>query len=321
MKIDRTHLPWVSFSGIALAACVLLYAYDVTRGSGALHGPSGGSFSGLTLGIMAAAFMLFAGLLGARRRMRTWRIGRAEFWMRGHLWLGALALPIALLHGGFRHGGTLTNVLMWLLYLVIVSGFVGASLQHFLPGWMAQAVPGETVYEQIPRVLARLAAEAEAVAAASGPGASDEASARALEEWRRQRMLVLDAQYDKGILSESQRDLLKSVVATAPAEGAASLRAFHERHVGPFLRRGDGAHMANPQRARAIFIEQRVSTPPALHELLGELQRICEEARQLWVQRRMHQVLHGWLLVHVPLSYATMILAAVHAVVALRYSW
>jgi hypothetical protein len=33
----------------------------------------------------------------------------------------------------------------------------------------------------------------------------------------------------------------------------------------------------------------------------------------------MHHVLHGWLLVHVPLSYATLLLGAVHAVIALRY--
>jgi hypothetical protein len=30
-------------------------------------------------------------------------------------------------------------------------------------------------------------------------------------------------------------------------------------------------------------------------------------------------VLHGWLLVHVPLSYAVLLLGAAHAVIALRY--
>jgi hypothetical protein len=33
----------------------------------------------------------------------------------------------------------------------------------------------------------------------------------------------------------------------------------------------------------------------------------------------MHRLLHGWLLVHVPLSYAVLLLGAIHAVVALRY--
>jgi len=35
---------------------------------------------------------------------------------------------------------------------------------------------------------------------------------------------------------------------------------------------------------------------------------ICEEKRQLDQQRRYHLVLHGWLLVHIPLSYAVLLL-------------
>ena len=56
-----------------------------------------------------------------------------------------------------------------------------------------------------------------------------------------------------------------------------------------------------------------------MHEPLGDLALIVEERRQLAAQKRMHHVLHGWLIVHVPLSYALMILAAVHAVQALRF--
>jgi hypothetical protein len=33
----------------------------------------------------------------------------------------------------------------------------------------------------------------------------------------------------------------------------------------------------------------------------------------------MHKLLHGWLLVHIPASYALLLLGAIHAVVALRY--
>jgi hypothetical protein len=33
----------------------------------------------------------------------------------------------------------------------------------------------------------------------------------------------------------------------------------------------------------------------------------------------MHHFLHGWLLVHIPLSYALLALGAIHAVFALRY--
>ena len=52
-------------------------------------GPRGGSALGLTFGIAGYALMLYAGLLGARKKVPTWRIGRAQTWMRGHIWLGS----------------------------------------------------------------------------------------------------------------------------------------------------------------------------------------------------------------------------------------
>jgi hypothetical protein len=36
-------------------------------------------------------------------------------------------------------------------------------------------------------------------------------------------------------------------------------------------------------------------------------------------QELLHRWLHGWLLVHIPLSLALILLGAVHAVMALRY--
>jgi len=37
------------------------------------------------------------------------------------------------------------------------------------------------------------------------------------------------------------------------------------------------------------------------------------------LQERLHQWLHGWLLLHVPVSLALILLGAVHAVMALRW--
>jgi hypothetical protein len=59
--------------------------------------------------------------------------------------------------------------------------------------------------------------------------------------------------------------------------------------------------------------------PGVLHEPIADLEGICEEERQLTVQRRMYLLLHGWLLVHVPLSIVLLILGAVHAFVAVHY--
>jgi hypothetical protein len=52
---------------------------------------------------------------------------------------------------------------------------------------------------------------------------------------------------------------------------------------------------------------------------MQDLENICEEERQLLQQERMHALLHGWLIVHVPLSFAMMALAVVHVFMALRF--
>ena len=67
------------------------------------------------------------------------------------------------------------------------------------------------------------------------------------------------------------------------------------------------------------FRHLRTILPVAAHEVLEDIEAICEERRQLAVQRSMHHWLHGWLYVHVPLSFAFLVLILVHAVVSLRY--
>ena len=108
---------------VALAACAVVYYIYATGSPG---GPRGGSAVGLTFGIAGYGLMLYAGLLGARKKVPVWRIGRAQTWMRGHLWLGLLSFPLILFHGGFAWRGPLTGVLMLLLTLVILSGILGA---------------------------------------------------------------------------------------------------------------------------------------------------------------------------------------------------
>ena len=65
MLIDRSHRPWLIFSVSALAVSGIGYAvYD----SLSVGGPSGGSLFGLIYGSVGYAFMVFAGLLGLRKK-------------------------------------------------------------------------------------------------------------------------------------------------------------------------------------------------------------------------------------------------------------
>src|SRR5580700_8039841 len=158
MRIEGTHRPWMIASLTALAAGALGYVLYAVRSPG---GPRGGSAMGLTFGIAGYAMMLFAGLLGARKKVPVWRIGRAQTWMRGHLWLGLLSFPFILYHAGFAWRGQLTAVLMILLFIVVASGIIGAAIQHYVPRVILSEVPLETIYEEIPHVRQQLQAEAD----------------------------------------------------------------------------------------------------------------------------------------------------------------
>jgi hypothetical protein len=312
MLLDRTQRPWILACLAVLAVATAAYVpYHLS----ALPGPSGGSWPGLMYGGAGLALMLYAAVLGARRTVPTWRLGRATTWMSGHVWLGLLSLPLILFHSGFQLGGPLTLVLMILFVVVVGSGVFGVAVQQFLPRLMLEEVPLETVYEQIDAVVAQLRAEAdEMVGRLCGPlpvAAAAAPAGRRAEE--------VAARPGRG--RPPSRPEPATATVTLSAEQAAALRDLYLREIRPFLDRTPprDAALAAPARATALFQHLRTALPPSAHPALGELEEICDERRQLARQKRLHHWLHGWLLVHVPLSMALILLALVHAVMALRY--
>src|SRR5882757_6253207 len=167
MQLDRTQRGWAIGSLGIFAAAVTVYLFEIWISP---FGARGGSAIGLFFGVVGFGFMIFAAALGARKRVPTWRLGRAKAWMKGHLWLGLLSLPLILFHGGFHFGGTLTRALMWLLIVTVGSGIFGAILQHYLPTIMTRNVPLETIYDEIGHVHSLLREEADrSVEAICGP--------------------------------------------------------------------------------------------------------------------------------------------------------
>jgi hypothetical protein len=278
--------------------------------------PRGGSAIGLTFGVIGFGFMLFAALLGARKRVPTWRIGRAQAWMRGHLWLGLLSLPVILFHGGFHFGGTLTSVLMWLLIVTVLSGLFGAALQHYLPRVMTIDVKLETIYDEIGNVRVLLREEAdrgvEALCGSLGLGKS------AKEEMQRAGGFTAARAMSVSKGGASVAVATETVVLTD--EASAPLRTFYLGEMRPFLEQPRrGSRLGNADKAHNAFAGLRTLMPEPAHGLVQDLEDICDEARQLVRQEQLHRWLHGWLLVHIPISMAVIVLGAVHAVVALRY--
>ena len=298
MLINADHRSWLT--GTLLATALLSGGY-VMYVRAMPYGPSGGSWPGLTFGVLGTVCMVLAGLLSARKAVRTWRLGSAQRWMRMHIWLGLLAVPCIWFHSGFAFGGALTTAIMVLFYAVIASGVIGLVLQQFVPSLMTRRVPLETALGQMDQVRGGLAVDAyELVASIAGP--MPEATA---EQQR------LDAE-----AAGPQAGSWKAVVRQRPVEAsppaAAPIKQTYLAVVRPYL---TGSTRGSPPDLRPLLI----AAPEEWRPKLDRLQGICDEARQLAVQRRLHTLLHGWLFVHAPLSLALFVLVAVHIVVALRY--
>ena len=292
MRIDRTHKGWLVASLVIFGASLLVYGFfRVPNGTGLM----GGTAAGLAFGSLGFAFMIFAALLGARKRVPVYRFGRAQTWMRGHLWLGLLSLPLILFHSGFRYGHGLTAWLMALLVIVVVSGLFGVALQHYMPRVMTREVTMETIYEEIGHVRAQLLEEAEE--------------------------LMKQPVGDDKIAAKAESETASAVPAVAVIDEAAPLRNFFERELKPFLETpaARASALGDEAQARSAFAQLRTLVPASLHTTIEDLEGICEEERQLTLQSRLHVWLHGWLLLHIPLSLALILLGAIHAVMALRF--
>jgi hypothetical protein len=314
VRIDKTQRGWAIASLIIFAVFTAVYAAYATR---APEGPRGGSVPGLTFGVIGFGFMIFAALLGARKRVPTWRIGPAQAWMRGHLWLGLLSLPMVLFHGGFHFGGTLTSVLMWLLIITVVSGVFGAALQHYVPRVMTEDVKLETIYDEIGNVWKLLREEADrAVETVCGPlGIGKSASEEVLRAGGLSAARAMSATSSGGAVAAAA----ETVVLTE--EECAPLWQFYLSEMRPFLDQPKtrGSRLGDADKAHGAFSGLRTLLPPSAQATVQDLEDICDEARQLVRQERLHRLLHGWLLVHIPISLALILLGAVHAVMALRY--
>jgi hypothetical protein len=324
MRMDQTQRGWAIGSLVVFTVSAVAYVIYAEESPA---GPSGGSFMGLVFGISGFSFMIFAALLGARKRVPTWRLGRAQAWMRGHLWLGLLSLPLIVFHGGFHFGGALTSVVMWLSIIVVGSGVYGAVLQNYLPRVMTHDVPLETIYDEIGNVRRALRMEAdklvESVCGRLGLVKEEEEGQRAggFTALRPIAASAVPLRTSAGVSAGASAVAMAPEIVLLSEEESKPLRLFYFSEMRAFLEAPawQRQSLGDPERAKNAFAALRRMMPPVAHPALDDLLSICDETRQLMRQERLHRWLHGWLLAHIPLSLALIMLGAIHAFMALRY--
>jgi hypothetical protein len=295
MLIDKSHKSWIVWSTVIGLFALALYLFLYRQSP---EGLTGGTTVGLCYGIIGSALMIYAGLLSAHRKVPRWALLPSRAWMlKGHIWLGLLSLVFILCHSGFHWGGTL-EVMLWVVFgLTLATGIVGLALQQVVPRLLTTRLAEEVPYEQIPYILQALRAEADRlVDEISGP--QPEAPARALAG---------ASGSDKG-----------------PDAGPGSalkleVRAYYDREARPFLGPRNGAAV-RPRHIESQLARFR-DTPDlaGVREQLEKLRTLCSRRRDIAEQERFHHLLHVWLVVHVPLAVALLVLGTAHAVLSTYY--
>jgi hypothetical protein len=295
--IDRRQTRWAVATIAVGVAAVALYLW---LQSGSPIPLTGGSTVGLWYGIAGTALMIYAGLLSAHRLFpAAWWMGPRKVWLRGHLWLGSLSVVLIACHAHARLGTGVALALWLVLGGIVLTGVYGLVLQQILPGWLARRFPDEAPYGQIPHLCALFREEADELVNKVAPA---------------------------------------DAAATIPASAslptyrgptfAAELRAFHDTVVRPFLAapvpRGSPLLSEVWTETRVSGIRRRLGLRSSgvaddASAALDRLEELVRERRRLAEQERMWRWLHDWLLLHVPLSAALLILAVVHIVMSLYY--
>jgi hypothetical protein len=319
--IDRSNLPkhlaWIVATGAGAVLASVWYFAAVAQTA---SWPGGSSLPGFTFGVVGGLICLFEFLLWPRKKMRDWRIGRTQIWMRAHIWLGLLAVPLLIYHSGFRWGGSLSAALMVLFLVVVASGVWGLVFQQFLPSRMLNEVPAETIFSQIPRVSSQMALEAERLVLAT-VGTEAGLTPRSVEEVSDVggvTHMVVGRVRQAGV---TQGKVLETLVPSQPLANTEYLATSFRDTIRPYLEHGarSGSMLRTTSRSAEFFEVVRDQVNPEAHSVIDHVEHLCLQRRQFDAQERMHFWLHSWLCVHLPLSAALIVLMFVHAFVAIKY--
>ncbi len=326
MIINRQHFGWAVFTALATVAAALLYVGEFHADKlpfklsmpASLHrdvretGRSvGGTPLGLIYGSVSAAIFVFAALLGLRRKRPTLKVGRLQTWLKGHIWLTVLTIPLVLLHCGFSTGSPMTSWFLIIYAIVMLSGFYGLALQHVVPRLMKEQVPLETIFEQIPHLRQQMHEGAQEMRktldVVPAPAAAPVVEA------------VPAAATSLADLAAPTETV--AVAELAPDPGLQIFKQFMDESALPYLAasRGDKLLLGAQRVSDDQFRFLKISVSADAKDKVEQLQGWCDERRQLDLQTKLQHWLHGWLLVHIPFSVLLLIFTAWHVLAALFF--
>ena len=318
------HRRW---AGASLAIVLAFLAFHFAEVFTSPSWPTGSSDVGLLAGIVAGGLILFEMGIWLRKKVRTWRrLGPAKIWMIAHIWFGLAIIPIAFIHSGWQFGGPLSTSLMLLLLAVVASGIFGLVIQQYVPTQMFEEVPAETIYSQIDNIVHFYRDDAVSLIqnACGVTGLDKDRDVSGLSE---EEFELLESSPSFHVITtvqstgEYQGKVFQAQVRESMAHNSPAVVEFFEEYIDPFLKPGSVSSLplADFGYANTLFDRLRGKIDPKMKPVVNQLQEICDQRRQLIRQAQLHWLLHGWLLIHLPLSIALVAVLLAHAIVALRY--
>jgi hypothetical protein len=117
---------------------------------------------GMYTGWVLLALLFVLTFFNLRKKLPIFAVLGANAWLQVHVYVGWLACFVFVLHAGVKPAGLLEQLLAATFVAVAGSGFFGLWLSRWLPPRLTRS--GESlIYERIPLLRHRLAAEAEAL--------------------------------------------------------------------------------------------------------------------------------------------------------------
>lgn len=325
---DPKNRGWAIFVTIVTILALLWFSVESLQAAGRLPGRNPARFwLGVAGGLLCMSEMLIWPRKGLLRRWgQTFRLGRTQDWMRAHLWLGVLSIPLLVLHAGiFPWGGSLATVLMLLFLTVVVSGFWGLAMQQIIPKKMLLEVPGETIYSQIDFVSAQLRNEAHQIVLSTCESFATDADSKAPK-----KTVVSgkpnNAGFIIGYVAVEKTDVIREQFETQIARFICPDPIFQyyqknprDRPIQPPTAREQKSPLRDPREASIFFESLKLEVDKLAHPAVEKIAEICDRRRQFERQRQLHRRLHNWLAIHLPLSIVLIVLMWVHIIVSIRY--
>jgi hypothetical protein len=243
--------------------------------------PYGGTWLGYALGSIAAVLVVWLMLLGIRKRSYASTAGSVQGWTSAHVYLGTSLLVIATLHCALEFGWNIHTLAYTLMVLVVGSGFFGVVAYLRYPARVTANLSGDT----LTGLLLKMS-----------------------ELDRKCRRMALDLPDEFNALV-----MKASAEAVGQAESGKYLQLWRLGAVRDPVRDARDALLAMGPTLNGEQVKTNV-------QLVSEMTRLVALTERIRRAFRYRALLRGWLVLHVPLSFALLAALTAH-VISVFYLW